>query len=62
MGEMSARALLSQIKNSEEYVPEILIEPEFVVRKSTTKPRAHSPGCSERLDGVEPRGLPDQTE
>jgi DNA-binding LacI/PurR family transcriptional regulator len=62
MGEISARSLLGQIKNSEEYVPEILIEPEFVVRKSTAKPRVHSPGCSERLDGVKPSALPDQTE
>ena len=39
MGEIAARSLLSQIKNSEEYVAEILIEPEFVVRKSTAKAR-----------------------
>jgi LacI family transcriptional regulator len=35
MGEIAARSVLSQIKNSDEYVAEILIEPEFVVRKST---------------------------
>lgn len=39
MGEIAARSLLSQIKNSEEYVPEILIEPEFVIRKSTAQAR-----------------------
>jgi DNA-binding LacI/PurR family transcriptional regulator len=37
MGEIAARSLLSQIKNGDEYVAEILIEPEFVVRKSTGK-------------------------
>jgi DNA-binding LacI/PurR family transcriptional regulator len=46
MGEIAARSLLSQIKNAHEYVREILIEPEFVVRKSTAKiPHAlNSPG------------------
>ena len=39
MGEIAARSLLSQIKNGDEYVAEILIEPEFVVRKSTGKAR-----------------------
>jgi DNA-binding LacI/PurR family transcriptional regulator len=39
MGEIAARSLLSQIKNGDEYVAEILIEPEFVVRKSTAKAR-----------------------
>jgi DNA-binding LacI/PurR family transcriptional regulator len=37
MGEIAARSLLSQIKSGEEYVAEILIEPELVVRKSTAK-------------------------
>ena len=37
MGEIAARSVLNQIKNSEEFVAEILIEPEFVVRKSTGK-------------------------
>lgn len=40
MGEIAARSLLSQIKNSEEYVAEILIAPELVVRKSTARARA----------------------
>jgi DNA-binding LacI/PurR family transcriptional regulator len=39
MGEIAARALLGQIRGSEEYVAEILIEPEFVVRNSTAKLR-----------------------
>jgi DNA-binding LacI/PurR family transcriptional regulator len=39
MGEIAARSLLNQIKNGEEYVPEILIEPELVVRKSTAAAR-----------------------
>jgi DNA-binding LacI/PurR family transcriptional regulator len=52
MGEISARSLLSQIKNSDEYVAEILIEPEFVVRKSTAKAPLQPARFSERLDAV----------
>ena len=37
MGEIAARSLLNQIKNGEEYVAQILVEPELVVRKSTAK-------------------------
>src|SRR6202167_5020095 len=37
MGEIAARSLLNQSKNGEEYVPEILVEPELVIRKSTAK-------------------------
>ncbi|MFZ3216321.1 MAG: LacI family DNA-binding transcriptional regulator [Candidatus Acidiferrales bacterium] len=51
MGEIAARSLLNQIKNSEEYVPEILIEPEFVVRKSTAKARLQPVGFGETLNG-----------
>jgi DNA-binding LacI/PurR family transcriptional regulator len=51
MGEISARSVLGQIKNSDEYVAEILIEPEFVIRKSTAKPRPHAPRCTERTYG-----------
>jgi LacI family transcriptional regulator len=40
MGEIAARTLLSQIDGSEPYVPEIAIEPEFVVRNSTARARA----------------------
>ncbi|HXO04255.1 MAG TPA: LacI family DNA-binding transcriptional regulator [Candidatus Sulfotelmatobacter sp.] len=35
MGEIAARTLIHQIEGREEYLPEILIEPEFVLRKST---------------------------
>jgi LacI family transcriptional regulator len=35
MGELAAQSLLNQIENRETYVPEITIEPEFVVRNST---------------------------
>ncbi len=38
-----------------QYVAEILIEPEFVVRKSTAKPRPHSPRCSEPFSGGKPQ-------
>src|ERR1700739_4695528 len=37
MGEIAARALLDRIEEREDWVPEISIEPEFVVRNSTTK-------------------------
>jgi DNA-binding LacI/PurR family transcriptional regulator len=47
MGEIAARSVLNQIKNSEEYVAEILIEPEFVVRKSTGKACLQSSPCGE---------------
>jgi DNA-binding LacI/PurR family transcriptional regulator len=40
MGEIAARSLLDRIENHKTYVPEIAIEPEFVVRKSTARPRA----------------------
>jgi len=49
MGEMAARTLLDRIEDRVEYVPEIAIEPEFVVRGSTappirlTLPDLHSP-------------------
>jgi DNA-binding LacI/PurR family transcriptional regulator len=49
MGEIAARSVLNQIKNSEEYVAEILIEPEFVVRKSTGKASLQSASCSKEL-------------
>jgi DNA-binding LacI/PurR family transcriptional regulator len=35
MGEIAAQTLVSQIEGREEFVPEIAIEPEFVVRDST---------------------------
>ena len=40
MGEIAARSLLDRIENPKTYVPEIAIEPEFVVRKSTGRPCA----------------------
>jgi len=39
MGELAAQTLLNQIENRETYVPEITIEPEFVVRNSTAPAR-----------------------
>jgi DNA-binding LacI/PurR family transcriptional regulator len=39
MGEIAARTLLDRIENRGDYVAEIAIEPEFVVRKSTARPR-----------------------
>jgi LacI family transcriptional regulator len=40
MGELAAQTLLNQIENAEPYVPQIAIEPEFVVRNSTA-PASH---------------------
>jgi LacI family transcriptional regulator len=40
MGEIAARTLLDRIENSGDYSAEIAIEPEFVVRRSTARPRA----------------------
>lgn len=37
MGEIAARTLLSRIENPEQSLPEILIEPELVVRRSTAR-------------------------
>jgi LacI family transcriptional regulator len=37
MGEIAAQTLVSQIEERAEYVPEIAIEPEFVVRDSTAR-------------------------
>jgi LacI family transcriptional regulator len=39
MGEIAARTLLNQIENGEPRIPEITIEPEFVVRSSTAPAR-----------------------
>jgi LacI family transcriptional regulator len=38
MGEIAARTLVDRIEGRVKYVPEIMIEPEFVVRKSTAPP------------------------
>ena len=37
MGEIAARTLLDRIEGHEDWVPEIAIEPEFVVRNSTDR-------------------------
>jgi DNA-binding LacI/PurR family transcriptional regulator len=39
MGEIAAQALLDRINGRMKYVPEIAIEPELVVRRSTAQPR-----------------------
>jgi DNA-binding LacI/PurR family transcriptional regulator len=38
MGEIAARTLLSCINDPKSYLPELLIEPELIVRKSTARP------------------------
>jgi hypothetical protein len=35
MGQIAAKTLIDRIEGKAEYVPEIAIEPEFVVREST---------------------------
>lgn len=40
MGEVAAKTLLDQIEGRSDYVPEIVIEPELVVRRSTARPSA----------------------
>jgi len=37
MGEIAARTLLNRIEEHEDWVPEIAIEPEFLVRNSTAR-------------------------
>ncbi|MHB8525089.1 MAG: LacI family DNA-binding transcriptional regulator [Candidatus Acidiferrales bacterium] len=49
MGEMAARTLLDRIEERVEYVPEIAIEPEFVVRGSTACPCNSSAGQKEHV-------------
>jgi LacI family transcriptional regulator len=57
MGEIAAETLVSQIEEREEYVPEIIVEPEFVIRKSTARlserSAQHEIGnpCLSALDG-----------
>lgn len=44
MGEIAARTLLDQIEERAEYVRQIAIEPEFVVRRSTAPPKFRPDG------------------
>jgi DNA-binding LacI/PurR family transcriptional regulator len=46
MGEIAARTLINQIEEHEEWVPEIAIEPEFVVRNSTARALALAGGSA----------------
>lgn len=53
MGEIAARTLLNRIEEHEDWVPEIAIEPEFVVRKSTARaPAVASASRDRRNRGV----------
>jgi DNA-binding LacI/PurR family transcriptional regulator len=49
MGYMAAQSLIEQIEGRAEYVPEIAIEPEFVVRASTG-PASSSPAFADLVD------------
>jgi hypothetical protein len=44
--------VLNQIKNNEDYVAEILIEPEFVVRKSTGKASMQLLPCDKEVQNA----------
>jgi LacI family transcriptional regulator len=58
MGEIAARTLLNRIEGHEEWVPEIVIEPEIVVRNSTA--RALAVPCTPRSAAEDdaPRSFP----
>ena len=51
MGEIAARSLLEQIEKRSDYVPEIAIEPEFVVRESTANGLTSPAGKTKRRYG-----------
>jgi len=51
MGEIAARTLLNRIEEREEWVAEIAIEPEFVVRNSTARALTSSTAPRDRGDG-----------
>jgi DNA-binding LacI/PurR family transcriptional regulator len=53
MGEIAARTLIDQIEGREEYLPEILIEPELVVRKSTAAALSRTHSGVESNQGVQ---------
>ena len=46
MGEMAARSVLERIEGGAGYVPEIAIEPQLIVRKSTAHAHAFAPGAA----------------
>ena len=52
MGEIAARTLLNRIEDREDWVPEIAIEPEFVVRHSTRRARVLPLSQSEGEDSL----------
>jgi LacI family transcriptional regulator len=55
MGELAARTLLDRIEDREEWVPEIAIEPEFVVRNSTAKALSSAAAQRDRGDSQDVR-------
>jgi LacI family transcriptional regulator len=57
MGEIAAQTLVSYIEERQEYVPEIAIEPEFVIRDSTARP-VRSGVEFENLDDIGHRRFP----
>jgi LacI family transcriptional regulator len=53
MGQIAAKTVIDQIEGTAEYVAEIAIEPEFVVRASTGP--AAAPGVMQTLSHLAPR-------
>lgn len=51
MGEIAARALLNHIENREDWAPRITVEPEFVVRESTSRAPSEMAMVSRRGEG-----------
>lgn len=52
MGELAARTLLERIEGRLKYIPEIAVEPEWVLRRSTARPRSRNDGNYPHLSGT----------
>jgi len=59
MGALAAKSLLGRIEKSEEYTSEIAVKPEFVVRRSTSRPGALPERAEELALSVEAENLSD---
>jgi LacI family transcriptional regulator len=58
MGEIAARTLLNRIEGHEDFLPEIVIEPEFVVRNSTARAPAQTSALRGNKDSLEHVPIP----
>ena len=52
MGELAARTLLDRIEGRLKYIPEIAVEPEWVLRRSTARPHRRDDGDHPHLFGA----------